>query len=60
MDDDKLQLIKDIFVNYPYTSILASVGIASGVLFTILLGAVGYSMDSNNKNLIKENDIYEN
>lgn len=60
MDDKKLQLVKYMFVNYPYTSILSSVGVFSGVILVILLGAVGYSIDSNNKNLIKENDIYEN
>lgn len=61
MDDRKLQLVKYMFIKYPYTSILSSVGVFSGVILTILLGAVGYSIDSNNnKNIIKENDIHEN
>lgn len=61
MDDRKLQLVKYIFINYPYTSILSSVGVFSGVILTILLGAVGYSIDfNNNKNIIKENNIHEN
>lgn len=61
MDDKKLQLVKYMFINHPYTSILSSVGVFSGVILTILLGAVGYSIDfNNNKNIIKENDIHEN
>lgn len=61
MDDKKLQLVKYMFINYPYISILSSVGVFSGVILTILLGAVGYSIDfNNNKNIIKENDIHEN
>ena len=59
MDDKKLQLIKYMFINYPYASILSSVGVFSGVILTILLGAVGYSIDSNNsnnKNLINKGE----
>ncbi len=59
MDDKKLQLVKYMFINYPYTSILSSVGVFSGVILTILLGAVGYGIDSNNsnnKNLINKGE----
>lgn len=56
MDDKKLQLIKYMFINYPYASILSSVGVFSGVILTILLGVVGYSIDSNNKNLINKGE----
>lgn len=58
--DNKTTLIKNAFENLPYTTLLGGVGVGFGVVITICLAGLGYSVDIRNKINEKENKEEEN